>query len=158
MYDITIHVEDEKDLYNSFDSSRETLSDDFVSYIEEQLEGRKIIENVQLILRSDNPIDSNQLEKAMDSFLEARRKALDRDKRIKKWESIRLMVIGCFFVVIGIMFAEKFTSVVAAIVSTIGSFSIWEACNIFIREIPSLRVRKAMLGILENYRIVVKSK
>ncbi len=90
MYDITIHVEDEKDLYNSFDSSRETLSDDFVSYIEEQLEGRKIIENVQLILRSDNPIDSNQLEKALDSFLEARRKALDRDKRIKKWESIKL--------------------------------------------------------------------
>lgn len=158
MYDIAIHVEDEKDLYNSFDSSKETLSDDFVSYLEGQLEDRKIGEHIQLNIESDNPIDSTQFEKAMDILLESRRKKLAKDRRLNKLESVRLMVIGCFFVVVGIVFADIFTSVVAAIVSTVGSFSIWEACNIWIKEIPAIRLQSAMIKVLENYKVVVKSK
>ena len=158
MYDITIHVEDEKDLYNSFDSSKETLSDDFISYIEGQLEEKKIVQHVQLSIESEKPFDSKQFEKAMDIFLESRRRKLAKDRRLNKLESVRLMVIGCFFVVLGIVFADIFTSVVAAIISTVGSFSIWEACNIWIKEIPAIRLQSAMIKVLENYKVVVKSK
>ncbi len=158
MYDITIHVEDEKDLYNGFDPSKETLSDDFVSYLEGQLEDRKIGEHIQLNIESEKSIDSTQFEKAMDILLESRRKKLAKDRRLNKLESVRLMVIGCFFVVVGIVFADVFTSVVAAIISTIGSFSIWEACNIWIKEIPAIRLQSAMIKVLENYKVVVKSK
>ncbi len=156
MYDITVHVEDERDLYNSFDSSRETLSDDFVSYLEGHLEDRKLAESVTLTIESDGKVDEKQLEKAMDIFLAEKTKSLNKEKRIKRWESIRLVLIGCIFVLVGVAFADKLSSVIAAIVSTIGSFSIWEASNIWIREIPDLRMKKALILILENYKLVCK--
>ncbi len=157
MYDITIHVDEENELYNSFDPNHETLSDDFVSYVESRLEGKKIAERVQLTIECEGSVDVEQLEKAMDCFLESRRKTLNREKRINKFESLRLLIIGCLFVVAGIVFADVFTSVVAAIISTVGSFSIWEASNIWIKENPALRLRAASAKILENYKIVVKN-
>lgn len=46
MYDVTIHVEDEKDLYNSFDSSKE------IPAIRLQSAMIKVLENYKVVVKS----------------------------------------------------------------------------------------------------------
>ena len=58
------------------------------------------------------------------------------------------------FVLIGIAFARNMGEVTAAIVSTVGSFSIWEASAVWIEEMPVIAARERILAMLREAEIV----
>ena len=66
------------------------------------------------------------------------------------------MIIGAIFIVIGIAFAPKMNEVAAAIISTIGSFSVWEASAQWIEALPALRKKDRILGMLSGaeFRVI----
>ena len=90
-FKININVNDEKDLYNSFDKYNETLSEDLISYIN----------------------DKNELLNLKESIL-------------------------------------------IEIISTIGSFSIWESANSWFIERKVIRLNKLKLLRLKNSKISFK--
>ena len=68
--------------------------------------------------------------------------------------ALRLLGIGVAFVLIGIAFSRSMGEVAAAIVSTIGSFSIWEASAVLIEEMPVIAARERILAMLGEAEIV----
>ena len=48
--------------------------------------------------------------------------------------------------------------VLAAIISTIGSFSIWEAAAIWLEDMPSLRKRERALAVYRRAEILVRER
>lgn len=65
----------------------------------------------------------------------------------------RLLGIGVLFIVLGILIAGQVNSVMAAIISTIGSFSVWEASAVWIETLPSLRKKERLLRRLAEAEI-----
>jgi hypothetical protein len=157
MFEIEIKVENEEDLYNPFDNRNRTLSDDFVNYIITCLKDRSFKEETRLVIMG-NKIDTKKLETAMQSAYESKRRLLKIERRAYQFKCLRLLFIGILFVVIGIAFAGKMNEVVGAIVSTIGSFSIWEAANIWIEELPELRLKRRLIETFESFEVITKQK
>ena len=67
--------------------------------------------------------------------------------------SIRLLIIGILFIVIGISSSNHVNPVIAAIVSTIGSFSVWEASAEWIETLPALRKKEKVLKRIADAEI-----
>ncbi|MCR5731519.1 MAG: hypothetical protein K6G51_01055 [Sphaerochaetaceae bacterium] len=149
-FTIKLKIDDEEKLYDSFDPSGITLSGDVVSYLEDCIYDRKLGESVTLELFSKKNIDMDHFTKALDKFLEKKEERLKREHLKNKLNSYRLLVIGIIFVIIGIVFASKLNAVLAAIVSTIGSFSIWEASNVWLQIIPELRKEMLVINKLQK--------
>ena len=119
MFEIKIAVDDEKDLYNQFDESGTMLSDDFQSYLYNSMADRPRGKSIKFNFVSSVDIDRSRLEAAFTNYVEGVKKQLAKDKRISLAQSIRLLLIGSVFVVIGIATADAVNSVIAAIISTI---------------------------------------
>ena len=58
------------------------------------------------------------------------------------------------FVLIGVAFSHTMGEVTAAIVSTIGSFAIWEAAAIWIEEMPVIAAMDRFLALPGDAEIV----
>ena len=152
MFEIEINVAQESDLYNPYDSRMLMPSDDLIGYVTKRLEERPFGEKVHLVFTGDE-IDKDRLKRAMDASRKAQKEKLVKERKMAIINSIRLLLIGIVFVVVGISLSEVMSEVVAAVVSTIGSFSIWEAANQWIKELPALRFRSRMCEVLGDYTI-----
>jgi len=64
--------------------------------------------------------------------------------------AVRLLLIGILFILIGLAFAPKLKEVLAAIISTVCSFSIWEAAAEWIETFPALIRNEKVLNVLEK--------
>lgn len=61
---------------------------------------------------------------------------------------VRLLLIGVLFIIIGILSGNHMPAIASAIISTIGSFAVWEASAIWIETLPVLRKRERVLNML----------
>lgn len=64
--------------------------------------------------------------------------------------AVQLLLIGILFILIGLAFAPKLKEVIAAIISTVCSFSIWEAAAEWIETFPALIRKEKVLNVLEK--------
>jgi hypothetical protein len=142
-FEIKIHIDDEQDLYNSFDESRTVLNDDLLSYIEERYTEKEIGKKLVLIF-SGAEMDEENLISALRHHLEMDLEQIERSKRVNFIRQLRLFLIGVVFVAAGIILDKYLDSIPVEIISVIGSFSLWEAANIWIVENPDLRLRKML--------------
>lgn len=110
---------------------------------------------IELTTDSDTDIDIDRFRKSYRLFV---RKLQHRNRRsiVKcNFSAIRFLLIGIIFIVIGLVFASKMNDVITAIISTIGSFSIWEAAAQWIEVLPTLHREKLVLFILSVAEISV---
>ena len=150
---IHVYVGSERELYSEFDPFGLVLNSDLKEYLSDYLEDRRFLENVILELHSSDEPDMERFKKAYDQFME---KLISRNKREKRkyvHESVRLLLTGIAFIVLGILVKGKVDEVVAVIISTIGSFSVWEASAVWIKMLPSLRKRAVLLKYLSRAQI-----
>ena len=150
---IPVHISDETDLYTQFDPSGLAFSSDLTEYLSDYVEDRKPGETICVEIRSDTQPDLERIRQAFHLFIEKLTRRNRRETRRNRANSIRLLLIGIFFIVIGILSAHHINSVVAAIISTIGSFSIWEASSIWIEILPALRKRERQLKMFADAKI-----
>lgn len=155
LFDVNIHINNEDELYNSFDSSGTTLSEDFTSYLIAKLEDRKPGEKLCINVSCPDTVNEKKLITAISAYLSSAGKSINKQRKGNAANSIRLLVIGIAFVVLGLVFSGKIGEVTAAIISTIGSFSIWEAANVWLQELPKIRMQARMIKFLEAYELSI---
>lgn len=150
---IPINVGEEKDMYTEYDPSGLSFSSNLTDYLSDYVEDRKLGERVCVEIRSDAEPDMEKIRKAFLLFIEKFSRRNRREIRRNQVNSMRLLLIGILFIVIGIVSASRINSVEAAIISTIGSFSVWEASAVWIETLPSLKKRERLLNMFAEAEI-----
>ncbi len=156
MFEIRVKIDREEDLYCGFDETGLTLSDDVLVYITKTLEGLRRGEKLRLCFVSALDLDEGRLEEAIAQYMRSVERSVKRLKRSSWLNSLRLLAIGVIFIVLGLVFESKMGAVLAAIVSTIGSFSVWEAANVWIQEFPAIRVKERAVSFLKQSELVIE--
>ena len=156
MFEVRIKIDREEDLYCGFDEKGLTLSEDVLAYITKAMEGRCRGEKLRLTFVSGLDLDEGRLEKAIERYMQSVEHSVKRLKRSSWLNSLRLLAIGVIFIVLGLVFTDKMGAVAAAIVSTIGSFSVWEAANVWIQEFPAIRAKERAVMFLKQSELVIE--
>ena len=150
---IPLYVEAEKDLYSEYDPSGLSLNSALMDYLSDCVEDRHFGADVLLVLRSPEKPDMDRFRKAEESYFERLISRNIKESRIYRTDSIRLLVLGIVFIAIGLFLNGRVNPVIGTIVSTIGSFSVWEASAVWIKTLPVLRGRRMVLKKLSTAEI-----
>ena len=156
MFEIRVKIDREEDLYCGFDEAGATLNDDVLAYITKALEGRQRGDKLRLCFVSALDLDEGRLENAIAQYMQSVERSVRRLKRSSWLNSLRLLAIGVIFIILGLVFTDKMGAVAAAIVSTIGSFSVWEAANVWIQEFPAIRAKERAVSFLKQSELVIE--
>ncbi len=154
--DLTIRIDSEDDLHNRFDPSRSRLSDEAIDYLLSDPSAFMTPRPVRLTVISPEPINEENARSAVDSTIDFYIKGLGREKRNNTIAQIRLFIIGITFISVWLTAATFLTGVWPEVLSIIGSFAVWEASNIWIKENPQINMRRKMLTSLKDAEIVFK--
>ena len=147
---IPIKAENENDLYATFDPSGLSLSGDVTDYLSDYMTARRPGERVCIEVTAAGPFDPERFREAYLLFVQKLQHRSRREIVKCNVSAIRLLLIGVVFIVIGIIFSAKMGEVIAAIISTIGSFAVWEASAQWIETLPALRKRDRILSMLSG--------
>lgn len=151
---IPIYVREEEELYSAFDPSGLTLSSSLTDYLEDHVEDRKPGEAICIDLRANAEINDGRFR---ESYARLLRKLQDRNKRdmLKcNIRAARMMIIGILFILAGLVSAPHIREIPTVVISTIGSFSVWEASAECIEVLPSLLKKDRILKRMADARII----
>ena len=157
-FTVHIRIREEADLYNDFDPSGETLSGELCDYFESTLKERRLGECMHLHIVSENDIDHERLRTAIRRYSEKKALVQRRERKAYQLNAIRMFGIGIFFVLLGIFLHGQFGTVVTTVIETLGSFSIWEAANVWLEEMPKLRLKDRMARFLRDPEVEIEIK
>lgn len=152
-YHINIKIHAESDLYNPFDESKSTLNGDVVEYIANSLEKRKIQEKIILSIKSDTPVDSERVRKAFQNLIVEKKNQIKKQRKLNMLKQLRLLIIGVVFIALVIFLNNKLDPLLVELISIVGSFSVWEAANIWIVENPKIHWENRFLQYLNSTKI-----
>ena len=148
-----IKIYDEHELYNSFDQFEETLSEDLISYIhsKEEIASIKEKENIEIV--SSKKIDENKFKKSFQKYCDEQLIVINRQQTINRTKQIWMLIIGIVFIIFSIILTDKVNTIILEIISTIGSFSIWESANSWLLQSKAIKFNKLKALKLKNSEI-----
>ena len=152
-YEIQLNIENEEQLYNSFDKFNNTLSDDVYSYINNRIEFTNITDKIEIKINSNEKIDSDHFIQVYNAYIDEQLKLAQKESKFNTTKQIWLLGIGILFIIFSLLFSEKINVIVLEIISTIGSFSIWESANSWLIERKIIKGKKIRLRRLKNAEI-----
>ncbi len=150
-----IKIDNEHELYNTFDKFEETLSEDLISYInnKEEISSIKEQENIEII--STKKIDEEKLKKAFKKYCDEQLILINRKQKINSTKQIGMLIVGILFIIFSIVLTNKVNLIILEIISTIGSFSIWESANSWLLQSKAIKYNKLKIIKLKNSEIKV---
>ena len=148
-----IKIDNEDELYNSFDKFEETLSEDFVSYINNKEEIDLLTEKEDIEIVSKNKIDENKFKKAFEKYCDEQLILIRRQEKINKTKQIWMLIVGIVFIIFSILLTDKINVIILEIISTIGSFSIWESANSWLLQSKVIKFSKLKAIKLKNSEV-----
>lgn len=131
-FKIEINIKEESDLYNSFDRYNKTLSEDLISYVSKKLELATIKDQIQIEIISDEKLDEKSIKTTFEEYCDEQLKINAKNSKMNTTKQIWLLVIGLVFISISFALSSISESLLYTVISTIGSFSIWESANSWI--------------------------
>ena len=146
-----IKIDDEHELYNSFDQFEETLSEDLISYINSKEEIASIKENIEIV--SSKKIDENKFKKSFQKYCDEQLIIINKQQKINRTKQIWMLIIGIVFIIFSILLADRVNIIILEIISTIGSFSIWESANSWLLQSKAIKFNKLKALKLKNSEI-----
>ncbi|MBR2511834.1 MAG: hypothetical protein IKE49_02065 [Firmicutes bacterium] len=147
---IRLKVKNESDLYNPFDADGKMLSEDVRNYIMEKLRLCKLSNGIETRIITDAEIDSDKIEKTLREWSEREETYVKKTYRRNLLQQCIMFAIGVAFIALSLVIQADIPIVVYTVLSTIGAFSIWEACSIWIVKNPELRFKKRMLKVMRD--------
>lgn len=148
-----VKIDDEHELYNSFDQFDETLSEDLISYINNKEEISSIKEKEIIEIISTKKIDENKFKKAFEKYCDEQLIVINRQQKINRTKQIGMLMVGIVFIIFSILLADKINIIILEIISTIGSFSIWESANSWLLQSKAIKFNKLKAIKLKNSEI-----
>ena len=155
-YEIQLNISNEEQLYNSFDKFNKTLSDDVYSYINSRIEFSHITDKIEIVVNSDEKINNENFINSYNTYIDEQLNLAEKEGKLNTTKQIWLLLIGVLFIAISLMFNEKLNVIFLEIVSTIGSFSLWESANSWLIERKVIVGKKLKLKRLKNAKISFK--
>ena len=152
-----IKIDNEDELYNSFDKFEETLSEDLLSFINNKAEVASIKEKEEIEIISTNKIDENKFKKSFEKYCDEQLILVNRQQKINKTKQIGMLIVGIIFIIFSILLADKINIIILEIISTIGSFSIWESANSWLLQSKTIKYNKLKVIKLKNSEIKFKN-
>lgn len=156
MYEISLRIHEENELYNSFDESCRTLSGDVSDYLTRQYGRKEIGDDILLRIKCDRPIDADRVKTAFRETIREQELHIAGEKRLNLVKQIWLLCVGVVFVTAAILLNGIIGSVPVELISIVGSFAVWEAADIWIVENPRNRLAKRTLKKLNSTKIVIE--
>ena len=156
-FKIEIKIKEESDLYNSFDKYNKTLSDDLISYVSQKLELATIRDELEIEIISDEKLDEKFIKNTFEEYCDKQLKINDRKNKINTSKQIWLLVTGLIFISISFILSQISESLLYTVVSTIGSFAIWESANSWLLDRKIIKFNKFKLMKLKKSNIVCKN-
>ena len=148
-----IKIDNENELYNSFDKFDETLSEDLISYINNKEEIASIKEKEDIEIISLVKIDENKFKNAFCKYCNEQLILINRKQKINRTKQIWLLIIGILFIIFSITLTDRINVIILEIISTIGSFSIWESANSWLLQSKTLKFSKLRIVKLKNSEV-----
>lgn len=156
MKEIYINVESENDIYSTFGGPGD-LNGEFVDYVIGKLKESEILEPVQLVFQSQEPMNEQRVRDSLSMWIKKERHELQREKRANKLRQLWLLIIGVAFVAVSIAVEVLVSEFSFTVLSTIGAFALWEVANGWILENPQLRLRRLLVKHMNNnYTVIFK--
>ena len=152
-----IKIDNEDELYNSFDKFEETLSEDLLSFINNKAEVASIKEKEEIEIISTNKIDENKFKKSFEKYCDEQLILVNRQQKINRTKQIGMLLVGIIFIIFSILLADKINIIILEIISTIGSFSIWESANSWLLQSKTIKYNKLKVIKLKNSEIKFKN-
>ena len=148
-----IKISNEDELYNSFDKYGETLSEDLISYINNKSEIAltNVKEDIEII--SSKKIDENKYKNSFEKYCNEQLILLNRQQKVNKTKQIGMLLVGIVFIIFSILLTDKINLIILEIISTIGSFSIWESANSWLLQSKVIKFNKLRVMKLKNSEI-----
>ena len=155
-YKVKIHIEDEKEIYNKFNMNN-TLSDDLVNYIQEQMELCATLQPIEFDVISSKKIDEDKFNTAFEQTIENQIKIINKQKRTNIKKEILMGTIGVLFIGLSIGLSSIMENqVILELISVIGSFSAWEAASSWLVVSRELRNKEKQLTKIDKGKITYK--
>lgn len=148
-----INIDKEDELYNSFDKFEETLSEDLITYINNKAETTLITEKEKIEIISAEKLDVEKFKKAFERYCNEQLLLINRHQKMNRTKQIWLLIVGVLFIAFSISLTDKINAIVLEVISTIGSFSIWESANSWLLESKSIKFNKLKIIKLKNCEI-----
>lgn len=153
-FKIEINIKEESDLYNSFDRYNKTLSEDLISYVSKKLELATIKDQIQIEIISDEKLDEKSIKTTFEEYCDEQLKINAKNSKMNTTKQIWLLVIGLVFISISFALSSISESLLYTVISTIGSFSIWESANGWIVDRKIIKFNKFKLIKLKKSNII----
>ena len=149
-YTIKVKVTNKSEVYNSYDPDGLTLNEDMIDYIRSFSVKCRNANRVTIEFISDTSLDEEKLRKAFAIMLDDETQKLRQEKKRNNIRQLWMLGIGCLFIIMGLLLGSYTGELTAAILSSVGSFSLWEAAAIWIVENPKNRLKRRWLEHLKN--------
>lgn len=157
MKEIYINVDSESDIYSTFGGPGD-LNGEFVDYVIGKLKESEILEPVQLVFQSREPMDEQRVRDSISMWIKNENHDLQREERANKLRQLWLLIIGVAFVAVSIAVEVLVSEFSFTVLSTIGAFALWEVANGWILENPQLRIRRLLVKHMNNnYTVIFKT-
>ncbi len=150
---VDLRIGSEDDLYNRFDPDRRKLRDDVMKYIMESMPPYKIDSSHVLVIHSASLVDEDRVREVFMENLDVAIADNRMEKRHNTLNQIRLFIIGVTFISIWLAASTYLDGLWPEVLSIIGSFSVWEAANIWIKGNPEVKARRLVLESLRSSEI-----
>lgn len=157
-YDISLKIHEEADLYSGFDPDQTLLSDEVISYIVRRYQEKDLGDKPRLHIISDLPLDEDRVRKNIRDYMQQELEISVKEQKKITLKQLRLAVIGIAFIAVWLVLSAFTGTVIAEVLSIIGSFAVWEAANIWIIDRPEMRLTRMRLKkLMETEVIFTKS-
>lgn len=130
MHIINLKINDEKELYNSFDPAGDMLSEDVKKYFHDWMQERTIGESIEILLESDKPVNKERLGCTISKWAKEEQNQIKSEFRKNLLMQLWMFGIGVVFIALSLLLETKVGVIWFTVLSTVGAFSMWEAASI----------------------------
>ncbi|MBQ3380067.1 MAG: hypothetical protein IJG50_09460 [Clostridia bacterium] len=155
-FEIKLRIRSEDELYNRFDEDRLVLSDDVISYITDRFEEKHFGDGLALRIISDTPVNKDAVTAAFARNIQIMQQKKKKEYKRNIAKQLKFLVVGVIFLAAGILLAISLNKILLAVISTIGSFAIWEAASIWIVKNPQKRLESMLLSRLSETELIIE--
>ncbi len=146
---ITIHVEDEKELYNPLDGLKDTLRDDVTDYLERSAETLLPLNKINIKIESKTKVDLENFQRCLKVHYGIENLNCERIEKMVNNKKIFLLVVA---VITMISFAFKDS--LYEIKSFALTLSIWEYIDMKLYKDEEEEIKKYIFELLENASVI----
>ena len=138
---INLKINTENDLYHPFDTEK-CLNDDVKNYIINKASEKMPFKELRLRIICPKPVSEEDVKAAFHRWFEATGRESKLVWRKNMIKMLLLFAFGIGVIALSVILQPKISTVLFTIITTVGTFSIWEGASIWIIQNPDLRIRK----------------